>query len=173
MLGRFWLSLAGLPIICATQALAAQKLVVFPFDMVLQQQTEDFYFGQQKPTPEEEKRLKLVYDELTKHIVSDGRYELVDIAALKGDIEAKAPIYTCRGCEVDLARKAGGELAITGIIDKASDTLLNLNIGLVDVAKGEPIRSMTVTIQGNTDEAWVRGVRWLAKNRLFAESTTR
>jgi Protein of unknown function (DUF2380) len=152
-------------------ALAGQKTVVFPFDLSLQQKEEDFFIGAGKPTEEEQARLKLVNDELVKLLGNDKRYSVVDIAPIAKDIEAAAPLNACNGCEIDLAKKAGGEIAFTGLIDKASATLLNMQIGILDVASGKALRTASVVVQGNTDEAWLRAVRWLMKNRLLAEAT--
>ncbi len=58
----------------------------------------------------------------------------------------------------------------TGLVDKASDTLLNMRIMEIDVASGSIETRGNVVIQGNTDEAWLRGVRWLMKNKLPAET---
>jgi hypothetical protein len=38
----------------------------------------------------------------------------------------------------------------------------------IDVASGRLKRAGNVVIQGNTDESWLRGVRWLMKNKLPA-----
>jgi hypothetical protein len=35
------------------------------------------------------------------------------------------------------------------------------------VAHGD--RVMSTDIRGNTDETWLRGIRWLAKNRLLVD----
>ena len=58
----------------------------------------------------------------------------------------------------------------TGLVDKASETLLNMRIMEIDVATGQLKRAGNVVIQGNTDEAWLRGVRWLMKNKLPAKA---
>ncbi len=154
----------------AGAALAGQKTVVFPFDLLLQQKEEDFFIGAGKPSPAEQDRLKLVTDELRKLVAADPRYEVVDIASIMPEVEKQAPFTSCNGCEVDLAKKVGGAIAFTGAIDKASDTLLNMQIGILDVEKGQLLNTAAVVIQGNTDDAWLRGVRWLMKNRLSAEA---
>jgi hypothetical protein len=32
------------------------------------------------------------------------------------------------------------------------------------------VRAGSVVIQGNTDDAWMRGVRWIMKNRFAGEA---
>ena len=148
---------------------AAQKTVVLPFDLVLQKKEEDFYMGASKPSPEEQARLKTINAELAKILSGDGVHELVDTSSMTKDIEAAAPFVDCNGCEVDLAKKLNGDVLYTGLVDKASDTLLNMRIMETDVASGQLKRAGNVVIQGNTDDAWLRGVRWLMKNKLPAQ----
>lgn len=154
----------------AGAAQAAQKTVVLPFDLVLQKKEEDFFIGAGKPSPAEQARLKMVNEELAKILSSDGVHELIDTVPISKDIEDAMPFINCNGCEVDLARKLNGEVLYMGLIDKASDTLLNMRIMEMDVASGKLTRAGNVVIQGNTDEAWLRGVRWLMKNKLPAEA---
>jgi hypothetical protein len=151
-------------------ASAAQKTIVFPFDLSLQQKEEDFYIGAGKPSADEERRLKDVRDELAKLLSADQRYALIDTAPIAAEITAAQPLSSCNGCEIDLSKKIGGEIAFTGLVDKASDTLLNMQIGIVDVARGTLQRTVSVVIQGNTDESWMRAVRWLHKNRVVVEA---
>lgn len=158
---------AGIP----AAAHAAQKTVVLPFDLVLQKKEEDFYIGASKPSPAEQERLKTINAELARILASDGVHELIDTAPIAKDIEAAAPFVECNGCEVDIAKKLNGEVLYTGLVDKASDTLLNMRIMEIDVASGQLKRAGNVVIQGNTDDAWLRGVRWLMKNKLPAQPT--
>lgn len=157
-------AMAGLP----GAAWAAQKTVVLPFDLVLQKKEEDFFIGAGKPSPAEQARLNTINEELRSIIAADGVHELIDTGPIAKDIEAAAPIVDCNGCEIDLAKKLDGEVLYTGIVDKASDTLLNMRIMETDVATGQLKRAGNVVIQGNTDDAWLRGVRWLMKNKLPA-----
>lgn len=148
---------------------AAEKTIVLPFDLVLQKKEEDFFVGAGKPNPAEQARLHEVQDELRRILLQVGSYAIVDITPLSKEIEAAAPLVDCNGCEFDFAKKLGAQTLFTGVIDKASDTLLNMRIAEVDVSSGKTKRSGSVVIQGNTDESWLRGVRWLMKNRLRGE----
>jgi hypothetical protein len=151
-------------------AVAAPRTVVLPFDLELLKKEEDFYLGPSKPSPEEQARLQAVHAELTKILSEDGRHDIVDISPISKDIEEAAPLVDCNGCEVDLAKKVNGELLYTGLVDKASDTLLSMRIMEIDVASGKMVRAGSVVIQGNTDDAWMRGVRWIMKNRFAGEA---
>lgn len=161
--------LALLALFPAGTANAAEKLAVFPIDMTIQKSEEDYFNGPKGPTPEEQRRLDMALAELKKLMAADGRYEIIDLAPIDEDIKAAAPLTDCNGCVVDLAVKAKAKLAMISVIDKISETHLSLIITIIDVADNKAISNSSVLIQGNTDEAWLHGVRWLAKNRLLAE----
>lgn len=150
-------------------ASAGQKVAVFPFDMVFPKSEEDFFTAPTGPSKEEQARLELAREELSKRLAADERYEIVDLGGLSQEIAAAAPLHACNGCEIDLAAKAKADLAVTSVVDKISETHLSLTVAVIDVPNSRLVRNASVLIQGNTDEAWLHGVKWLAKNRLLAE----
>lgn len=154
-------------------AYAAQKVAVFPFEIDFQPSDEDFTIGEQKASTAEEARLKMVHAEFEKLLTADGRYETVDLSGLSADIQAAQPLYKCNECDVDLAKKAGAQLAVTVILDKISETHLNMIVNIRDAATGGLLRNVQAVVQGNTDETWLHGARWLLKNRLLAEEKTK
>ena len=156
----------------AGTASAVQKAIVFPFELVIPAKEEDFFIGAAKPNAAELARLKLVYDEFVKLMTASGRIEAVDFASIATEIEAQSPIYECKGCEIDLAKKVGAELAYIVVLEKASDTLLNFNVTEVDVAGAKVARRGTAVVNGNTDDAWLGVVRWVVRNRLINKAET-
>jgi Protein of unknown function (DUF2380) len=148
---------------------AAQKAAVFPFDLVIPAKEEDFFMGAAKPNPAEQVRLKLVYDEFVRMMTAAGSIEAVDLAPIAAEIEAKAPIYECKGCEFDLAKKVKADIAYIVVLEKASDTLLNFSLTEVDVARASVVRRASAVVNGNTDDAWLGVVRWIVRNRLLAK----
>lgn len=150
-------------------ATAAPKLAIFPVDMSFPRSDEDFYTAKRGPSPEEQHRLVMARDELQKLLSANGKYDILDIAPISAEITAAQPIYQCNGCEIDLAGKAKADLVMTSLVDKISETHLSLTVAIVDVAQSKLVSTSSVLIQGNTDEAWTHGVRWLVKNRLLAE----
>jgi hypothetical protein len=155
---------------CPAIAAAGQKLAIFPIDMSFPQSEEDFFSGTRGPSPDEQRRLTMARDEFQTRLAASGRYDLVDIAPLSAEITAAQPIFQCNGCEIDIAKKSEADLVMTGLIDKISETHLSLTVAIVDVARSKLVSNSSVLIQGNTDEAWMHGVRWLVKNRLLAEA---
>ena len=164
---KFCLGLLCLAILPALPALAAQKTAVFPFD--LRDADQD---GEMVPQYNEDdlRRAKLVADELKALMTKDGRYEVIDLTPLNADIEKASPFDKCDACETPLAEKAGAELAVTGVAHKFSNALISLQLYVRDVKSGEMKKTMSAAIQGNTDELWLHGVRWLWKNRFNNEA---
>lgn len=172
MAARFALAMALLAAACGP-AWASQKLAIFPIDMSMPKSEEDFFKGVTGPTEAEQARLAMAEAELKKRLGDDARYELIDLTPLKDDISAVRPIYECNGCEIDIAAKAKADLAMTSVIEKISETHLSLTVAIVDVAQSKLVSNASVLIQGNTDESWLHGVRWLVKNRLMAKEDTK
>lgn len=163
------LSLGALPV----AASAGQKLAIFPIDLVQPKSEDDYFVGPKGASEDEERRLALARTELERLMGADSRYEVVDLSDLTQEIAAAAPINQCNGCEVDLAAKAKAELAMTSVVEKISETHLSLNVAILDLAKSTLVKNSSVLIQGNTDDAWLHGVRWIVKNRLLAEGAAR
>lgn len=158
---------------------AAGKLALFPFEVIDAAQDANAMgmgFGGGLPTgpkPDEVRRLALITDNLRQRIATDGRYELTPTDAIAADVEKLGPIHKCNGCEDDIARKAGATLALIATVEKLSDLLFNFKLYLRDVATSRVTDVMSTTIQGSTDEAWLRGVRYLAERKLLVKGEMR
>lgn len=172
MAARFVLAVAMLAA-AGGPSLASQKLAIFPIDMSMPKSEEDFFKGVTGPTEAEQTRLAMAEAELRKRLGDDKRYELIDMTPIKDEIAAVRPIYECNGCEIDIAAKAKADLAMTSVVEKISETHLSLTVAIVDVAQSKLVSNASVLIQGNTDESWLHGVRWLVKNRLMAKEDTK
>lgn len=153
-------------------AVAAQKVAVFPFEIDYQPSEEDFYIGEKKVSPEEQARLKLVHKTFVEQLTASGKYEAVDLVSFDAEITAAQPLYNCNDCDIDIAKKAGAELSISTVLDKVSETHLNMLMTMRNAATGAVVRNLQVVIQGNTDDTWLHGARWLLKNRILVEGKT-
>lgn len=165
--------IAPLMVTSPRPAAAASKLIVFPFEMIDVTKASSpmgYDLGGGLPTgpdPEEVRRLKLISDDLVRRITEDGRYQPVGGQDLVSEVEKLGPIHKCNGCEDDIAKRLGAALVLVATVEKLSDLLFNFNLYLRDVT-GEKLRAvMSTTIQGSTDEAWLRGVRYLAERKLL------
>lgn len=174
---RFLVSLVAGMVLSPAMPMAvagdAPRAVLFPFEMVDAAQDAGalglgFGGGLPKgPDAEEVRRLGMISEDLRQRITADGRYRLVPAEAVAGDIEKRGPIHKCNGCEDDIAKAAGADIALVGIVEKLSELLYNFNIYVRDVDAGKLSAVMSTTVQGSTDEAWARGIRYLAERKLL------
>lgn len=159
-----------------SHAFAAQKLALFPFELIdAVQDPGGMGYGvgvgglPSGPDKEEIRRLRLITDDLKRRIADDGRFEIVTGSEFDSAVAAKAPIHTCNGCEDDIAKAVGADVALIATVEKLSDLLFNFNLYLRDVKAAKVNTIMSTTIQGSTDEAWLRGSRYLAERKLLVE----
>jgi hypothetical protein len=163
---RLLLACAGLALAlslaAATPAQAAPKAAVFPLELI-DTSLEGEVSG---PRADEASRLALATEELRRLAAREAGYEVVDLAAIAPEIRSSAPLYKCNGCEVELARRAGADVAITAAVRKFSPLLLSLHIYVTDAGTGNLTKMYRVDIRGNTDESWLRGLRRLVADGL-------
>jgi hypothetical protein len=145
-----------------TTAHAATKVAVFDFEL-LDTSTEADIRG---PKPDEVHRLALITEDVRKRLREAG-YELVDLAPQKARIDDAAPFRNCNSCELPIARAAGADIEVIGLVQKVSNLILNINFQLRDVATGTVLRAGSADIRNNTDESWARGISYLVRNRLL------
>lgn len=152
---------------------AATRVVLFPFEIVDATQSAGAYGYDlpgglpSGPSKAETDRLQRITEDLAARIAADGRYTIVTDAAAAAAIEAKKPISTCNGCEDDIATAAGASLALVAVVEKLSDLLFNFKLYVRDVRAQKITAVMSTTVQGSTDEAWLRGVRYIAQRQLL------
>jgi hypothetical protein len=92
---------------------------------------------------------------------------VLDIAPVR-DAARHANLQACGDCDLKLAGELGAELEITGMVQKVSNLIINLNIYLRDVKTGAMIAAASADMRGNTDESWSRTMSYLIRNRLLA-----
>ena len=63
---------------------------------------------------------RLLSDQLWQLLRDGGRFSLVDIAPIAREAQANN-LQACGGCDIQLARRIGAELAITGTVQKVSN----------------------------------------------------
>ena len=110
------------------------------------------------PRNDEHDRLMRVSDQLRER----DRDVIVAVRARGSNLQA------CGGCDVQYAQKLGADVAVTGVVQKVSNLILNISIYLRDVRSGQLITAMSADMRGNTDESWSRAMSYLVRNRLLA-----
>ena len=138
------------------------KLAVFDFELIGTRLPGEFYGS--RP---EEARLVLISDQLRKELADSGRFHVLDIAPVR-DAARQANLQACGGCDLKLAGELGADLEITGMVQKVSNLIINLNVYLRDVKTGNMITAASADMRGNTDESWSRAMSYLIRNRLLA-----
>ncbi|MFL6361805.1 MAG: DUF3280 domain-containing protein [Nitrososphaeraceae archaeon] len=119
------------------------------------------------PQPEEQRRLNEVTELLRKGLAVGGKFVVLDIASVNAAAHA-SNLQACGGCDVQYAQKLGADLSITGLVQKVSALILNMNIYLKDAHTGQLITVMSADFRSNTDESWSRTMSYLLRNRLLA-----
>jgi hypothetical protein len=108
-------------------------------------------------------RLAKLDVQLREGLARSGRYTPV---AVPTD-PSEPSWWTCDGCEVAPARKAGARYSVIGWVQKVSNLILNINIVIRDVQTGQRVAAGSVDIRGDTDESWKRGISYLLQNRIL------
>jgi hypothetical protein len=96
---------------------------------------------------EVDRRRALIAVELAKELERRGMYRVA-----------------CNGCDLETGKVLAAERVGLCWVQKVSNLILNINIEVRSVATGETLYVSSVDIRGNTDEAWLRGVRRLVDN---------
>jgi hypothetical protein len=139
------------------------KLAVFDFEL-LDTSLQGEVNG---PRSDENDRLIRAGDQLRKQLTESGKFQLLDIAPVNAAAHG-SNLQACGGCDMQLAQRLGADLAITGVVQKVSNLILNMNIYLRDVHTGRVVTVMSADLRGNTDESWSRAMSYLVRNRLLA-----
>ncbi len=141
---------------------ALPRMVVF--DIELQDASHEGAIDGERP--DQTARLKLISDELRSLIRQAGRFEIVDIAPAQARIAKEGPLIYCNGCDGTIAHDLGAHLALTGLVYKVSNLILEIHLYVRDTNSGRIVAKMSSSIRGNTDESWLHGIRWMYRNRL-------
>ncbi|MCL6607851.1 MAG: DUF3280 domain-containing protein [Geminicoccaceae bacterium] len=143
-----------------TPAAEPVRLVLFPLE---------FVSTSMEPVREDERvRLRLAEAELRRRLEARG-YLLLDPAPVAAQMAPYASLRECNGCELELARALGAEQAALAWVGKTSNLILDITLRIGEVETGKLVRAGSVSIRGNTDESWLRGIRYLVDNVVFAE----
>ncbi len=140
-----------------------QKVVVFDFELFdtsLQGQTDG-------PRADERDRLQRAAAQVRNGLADSAEFVVVDVAPVSAAAHERN-LQACGGCDVQYARQLGADLAVTGLVQKVSNLILNMNIYLRNAHTGQLVTAMSADFRGNTDESWSRAASYLLRNRLLA-----
>ncbi len=104
--------------------------------------------------------------ELRRLLGENAAVEIVDAAPQAAEIDKARPILRCNGCAARIGKALDAELIVIGEVYKVSNLIIDINLYVLDTASGKAVQAASTSIRNNTDESWLRGVKYLATNRL-------
>lgn len=113
-----------------------------------------------------QRRIDLASAELRRLVDASDRYRVLPPEALAERTRTLKPLYGCNGCEGEIARDLGAEVAFAAVVHKISTLILQIRITGRDTASGETFVVAEADIRGDNDKSWLHGIRWLAEHRL-------
>jgi hypothetical protein len=147
----------------AVRAADPPRLAVFDFEMI----DNSLEAEMRVKRPDEQVRLVKIGDQLRKELGESGKFQMLDIAPVNAAAH-QSNLQACGGCDVKLAKQLGADLEITGMVQKVSNLILNINVYLRDVETGRLVAAGSADMRGNTDESWSRAMRYIVRERLLA-----
>lgn len=139
------------------------RLAVFDLEMIDTSLPGEVY----GPRADEHQRLLRAGDQLRKELGESSKFQIVDISPVNVAAH-QSNLQACGGCDVKLAQQLNADLEMTGVVQKVSNLILNINVYLRDVHTGRLVTAASADMRGNTDESWSRATRYLIRERLLA-----
>jgi hypothetical protein len=110
------------------------------------------------------RRIGLISDALRRDLLQRGMYRIADNSAaenLISGLKAQQELRDCNGCEIDIGRALGADVIIIGWVQKVSNLILNINIEVREISSGRMLYVKSVDLRSNTDNSWLRGIRYM------------
>src|SRR5215813_1843403 len=140
------------------RAAGPPRLAVFDFEL-MDTSLQGEVYGRRS---EEQDRLVRVGDQLRKELGESGKFQLLDISPVNTAAH-QSNLQACGGCDVKLAQQLDADLFITGVVQKVSNLILNINVYLRDARTGRLVAAASADMRGNTDESWSRATHYLVR----------
>lgn len=110
------------------------------------------------------RRIGLISDVLRQELRQRGMYRIADnsaAASLISGLRAQQELRDCNGCEIDIGKALGADVIIIGWVQKVSNLILNINIEVKEVSSARTLYVKSVDLRSNSDNSWVRGIRYM------------
>jgi hypothetical protein len=115
----------------------------------------------------EDERARKMERLLVETLEDSGRYAFVDVSPVADEAARYSNLAHCNGCDAEMARALGADVAITGEVHKTSNLILHIGIYIRSAETGALVNGGSADIRGNTDESWRRGVEFILKRRVL------
>jgi len=66
-----------------------------------------------------------------------------------------------------MAAKLDADYVLVGVVQKVSNLIISMNMVMRDVKTEAVVRGQSVDVRSNTDDSWLRGMRYIMKNTFF------
>ena len=125
--------------------------------------TEGAYDGERA---DQTARMGLVEDSVRQRFHDEG-FEVLSNDPVSGDLGQVVNPANCNGCDVRLGEKLGADYVVVGEVQKVSNLILSMNLVMREVATGTMVRGLSVDFRSNTDETWLRAMRYILRYNFF------
>lgn len=115
--------------------------------------------------PADEQRIAGLDSQLQDRLRQAG-YEITDITPVATQVKQQ-DLQDCGECAPALARQLGAAVSVYGWVQKVSNLILDINLVIRSADTGAMLRAGSVSIRGDTDESWRRGLDYLLSERIF------
>jgi hypothetical protein len=131
----------------------APRVAVLPFSYL------DTSGERRDQSAEHQARLAAMAEQLRSELDAGGglRVEVLPAAAVSGCATGESE------CLLAAARDAGADLVLTGAVHKISTMATQMWVGVFDAASGKRVFYRSLSFRGDTDDAWRRATRFLAR----------
>lgn len=160
-------ALAGVAMLVAVghaTAQPARDIVVFDFEMM----DSSAGAGIVAADDLDAKYLAEATDVAKSYLQAQGAYKIVDTEPATADLAQAGDLRNCKGCEAKIASSLGGDLAMTGIVNRISRTEYEMLIRVVDAGTGAPVAAGYTGLRMGANHSWPRGAKWLMERRVMA-----
>ena len=147
----------------AQEPLDRGQTVAFLGIIFLDTSTEGEYFGEK---PAEIARIDLLEDAVTDRFTEEG-FTFAGLGPVAEELDRTTNPAKCYGCDLRMGEKLGAGYVLVGEVQKVSNLILSMNLVMREVETGQMVRGMSVDIRSNTDDSWLRGMRYILKNNFF------
>jgi hypothetical protein len=160
--------LAGLLLLAGVQgasaAQPARDIVVFDFEM-MDSSAGAGYFS---PDDRDRRYLAEATQVAKDYLAKAGTYKIVDAKPAAAELAKAGELRNCNGCEAGIASKLGGDLAMTGVVNRISRTEYEMLIKVVDANTGAQVAVGYTGLRMGANYSWPRGAKLLMERRVLA-----
>lgn len=160
--------LMGIALLASVQGAAAAEpvkdIVVFDFEMMDSSAGSGII-----PQDDLDTRYLAESTQVAKdRLLAAGKYKIVDAKPAAPALAQAGELLNCKGCEAAIASKLGGELAMTGVVNRVSRTEYEMLIKIVDANTGAPVAFGYSGLRMGANYSWPRGAKWVMERRILA-----